>query len=404
MHVAIAIVVIAWMNNGIFTYLLPYFPNYMRWGLFLIWFSLALITSRKYFETFLNQAWPLLLFYFYVLFVSLFANSVGVYAKSISYLIIVYSIFLYYFDKKLQKYLIGFITIDCIIIGINTYLNLKSNPMIVRYLSTGTEVRARLLGDSIFQCVGNYGYFYSLVSIILLLTFLTFYLGYKRILSISILLAFVFLLIKASYTMAILLAFIFIFITLVAKFNKYKTVAVILLTIFSLFIFHKSIGGVFEYLADNKSLPKVVSVRFDEVGLLLKGSDLEGTDLMSRQNLYSVSFKSFLNNIFTGVINSNKEYGVGGHSAWLDLIATFGLFSILFFMFLYKAYKFCIKRLPRNFLPFVKIYWVYYITLGLLNTVLFPNMFTIWFLYLPLLINYYFNKKTEPILEGLIVQ
>ena len=54
------------------------------------------------------------------------------------------------------------------------------NPLIARYLATGagTEARERLLGTATFYGVGGYGYFYSLVSIILLLGFL--FLNYQK--------------------------------------------------------------------------------------------------------------------------------------------------------------------------------------------------------------------------------
>jgi hypothetical protein len=67
-----------------------------------------------------------------------------------------------------------FLFLDCVVVVINTYIHLQMNPLIARYLAAGpgTEARERLLGTATFYGVGGYEYFYSLVSIILLLGFL----------------------------------------------------------------------------------------------------------------------------------------------------------------------------------------------------------------------------------------
>jgi len=44
----LAFIVIAWLNSGVFTYVVPYIPNYIRWGLFLAWFCLALTSNKKF--------------------------------------------------------------------------------------------------------------------------------------------------------------------------------------------------------------------------------------------------------------------------------------------------------------------------------------------------------------------
>jgi len=86
---ALAFIVITWLNYGTFTYAMPYIPNYIRWGLFLVWFVLALTSNKKFAKAFFVQCWPLLLFYFYMILISFFIEkNISVYIKSISYLII----------------------------------------------------------------------------------------------------------------------------------------------------------------------------------------------------------------------------------------------------------------------------------------------------------------------------
>ncbi|MEH7106442.1 hypothetical protein, partial [Bacillus sp. JJ1764] len=81
-HLFLAIIIIAWLNNGIFTFLMPYVINYIRWGLFFVWFGLALIIRRKFVQIFIFQCWPLLVFYLYINIISIFVNrDLSVYIK-----------------------------------------------------------------------------------------------------------------------------------------------------------------------------------------------------------------------------------------------------------------------------------------------------------------------------------
>lgn len=394
---ALAFIVIAWLNYSTFTYVMPYVPNYIRWGLFLVWFGLALTSNKKFAKTFFVRCWPLLFFYFYVVFISSFVEKdLKLYIKSISYLIMVYSIFLYYFSeryKKFQKFLCTFLFLDIIVVAINTYLQLQVNPVLARYLSTGVETRERLLGAAAFYGVGSYGYFYSLVSIILLLGFLLLNYRKKKFLSLLLIFAFTGLLIQASFTIAILFTFSFLTLLVVIRYtNKYIFIVITMLGIIILLIFPGIFPSIFGQLANIEGIPYEVSVRFDELALFLSGNDISGTDVNARLSLYLQSMNTFINNILTGTTLTNTNmYSAGGHSAWLDLLANFGLFSIPFFVFLFKAYEYCKSKIPKKFKTFYKVYWLYYICLGFVNTLLFSNIYTVWFLFLPLFISSYFK-------------
>jgi len=392
MHKALALIVIAWMNYGFFTYAMPYVPNYIRHGFYFAWLGLALISNKRFLNTFIVQLWPLFLFYFYIIFLFLFVNSdLVLYTKSMAYLIMVYSIFLYYFNdkhKKFQKFLCAFLILDCIAVGINTYFKLQINPMLVRYLSTGIETRERLLGSDAFYGVANYGYSYALVSIILLLGFLFLNYRKRKLLIFLLILAFTALLIQASYTIAVLFTAIFLTLLFILKYsNKYTFVAIALIGVMTPLIFPNIFASIFNQFADIKGISDTVSMRFKEIAYFFSGINMSGTDLNARLNLYSQSMDAFANNILMGIsVTDSNIYSAGRHSAWLDLLAQFGLFSIPFFVFLFNAYKYCKNRVPKNFRLFVNVYWLYFILLGFVNTLLFANIFTIWFLFLPLVI------------------
>ena len=394
-HMAFAFIVISWLNLGTFTYVMPYMANYIRWGFYFAWFGLALTRNEKFVKNFFDQCWPLLSFYCYLFLLSLVVEkNLEVYIKSISYLIMVYSIFLYYFDeryRKFQKILVVFLFLDIVVVGINTFIHLQLNPQIARYLATGKET----LGTGTFCGIGSYGYFYSLVSIILLLGFLFLNYSKKKFLVLLLIIAFSGLLIQAAFTIAILFMFGFFALLIIIRYtDKYTFIAVALalLGIIILLTFQGTFALIFEQLSDIESIPHVVSVRFKELALFFSGNNIIGTDVNVRFSLYLQSMNTFINNILTGTVLTNTNmYSAGGHSAWLDLLANFGILSIPFFIFLFRAYKYCINRIPLIFRPFVKVYWLYFICLGFVNTLLFANICNIWFLFLPLFISSFFK-------------
>ena len=407
-QMGLALIVIAWMNNGIFTYAMPYVPNFIRWGLYGIWLGLALISSKKFVTTFVLQCWPLLLFHLYILFLSFFIEKdyLHVYIKSISYLIMVYSILLYYFCSKysrFQKVLVTFLFLDCVFLAINTYIQLQLNPLLVRYLATATETKERLLGTTVFYGVGNYGYFYALVSIILLLGFLFLNYNKRKLLVFLLIFTLTALLIKASFTIAILFTGIFLTLLVILRYTtKYTFVFIVLLGVMTLLIFQGLFASMFSQLADVKGISAEISIRFDEIAQFFSGNDVSGTDLIIRQNLYAQSIDAFANNIMMGIsLTDSNVYSAGGHSAWLDLLARFGLFSLPFFAFLFKAYKYCKSIVPLNFKMFVKVYWLYFICLGFINTTFYANIYTIWFLFLPVFINSFFgiSEKSSVVIQ-----
>lgn len=395
-HMALALIVIAWMNFGLFSYALPYIPNIIRYGFYFAWLGLAIVGNKDFVKTFIIQAWPLLLFYFYMILMSYFVGTdLGFFIRNLGYLIMVYSIFLYYFNgnsRRFQQLLCVFLILDCVAIGINTFIQLQIDPRIARFLTTGLDPAE----GAAFLGVGSYLYFYPLVAIILLLTFLL--LNQRKYISLLILLIAlsIAVLIQAAFTIAILLTFIFVIsMTIIRYTGKYTFIALVLIGIITLLMFTGVFAAMFEQLAGIEGLPYDVSVRFYQFANLfaVDGNDVSGTVLEIRTSKYLYSLDLFLNNILTGGMATNSNSG--GHSSWLDLLATYGVFSFLLFIFLYQAYKYCKDRVPRMFMPFVKIYWLYFILVGLINPILYSTSYIMWFLFLPMFISCYFQKETN---------
>lgn len=400
-HKVLAFITIAWLNNGLFTYIMPYYPNTLRWGTFVLWFVLAIFMKPKFTKTFFSQCWLFLAFLAYTLLLSLFSNLqyLGLYLKNLTYLMMVYSIFLYYFDNRyrvFRKWIVKFLILDYSFLAINSYIHLLANPELARFLSAAPDTQA-MLGIGSYQGVGNYAYFYGLVPINLLFGFLFLNTQKMRLLYlIPIILMFIVTL-KASFTIAILFTLTFLFVIAVTKYiNKYLLILVTPLIFFILMLSQKPIGLMLNNLAYSNQLSNDVSVRLSEISSLLLNESMNGSDLLERLNRYSMSITSFVHNFFFGIsIPYNIGFSEGGHSSWLDLLALFGLFSLAFFTFLFKSYKYCLKNSPVIFKPFIRIYWFYFCCLGIINTLLFSNIFTVWFIFLPFFIKSFFESKQQ---------
>lgn len=400
-HFCLALFVLAWMNNGFFSYISPYFPGFLRWLLYIAWLGLAVMKSGTYFSTLIKHTWPLVLFIAYISIVSFFSDEMylSIYISSFFYLVFIYSIFLYYFQKgytNFLKVIIVYIFTEYIFLAINSFIKLQQNPLLSRILTADSGTIESNLGISRLAGVGTYAYFYSAVAIIISLFFLLFYTKLNKIIVMVSLVLFIGVLIKSSFTLALLFTIIFTLILLLIRFTKNPVFTIPFL---SLIIIMLQVNGYFVALFVRLSkisfISPEVSIRFLEIVDFLSGKKIEGSDLASRLDLYNKSLQAFGHHILTGTsLFKNTIYIAGDHSAWLDLLARFGLVSILLFIFLYKVYAYTMKSIAPKYKVLVRIYWIYFIILGIVNTLFFASIFVVWILFLPIAISV-IQKKTE---------
>lgn len=149
-HIILAVILVLWLNQGIFEFIQDFIPGIMRWGIFIIWISMSFLLDINYHKRFIKFQWPLLIFFVLIIFISVYANNLLIdFLKTFLYLIMITSIFLFYFEhknSKIRKLLIMLILLDLFIVGINTYINLQINPLLARYLSQGMDVQKAILG------------------------------------------------------------------------------------------------------------------------------------------------------------------------------------------------------------------------------------------------------------------
>lgn len=389
-HAALALAVIAWLNIGVASFASNQVSNYIRWGVFALWLGLAILSERGFTRLVIGECWPLLVLATYMLIASVLGDaSIDLYQNGIYYLLAVYSIFLFYFKERyraIQKIFVWYLVFDAIVIGINTSLALARNPMLARYLATAASTRDSILGEETFYAVGGYAYAYSLGAIILALGFTIVHASRLWIPCVLALVAASSLLLRAAFSIAIILVVgIALAVTIGKLLRRYGRGGLTLVGVTGLACLF-AVGGPFlRYVSTSGALPEVVAVRVGEVGAALSDVSGAGSDLSIRLGVYEESIVAFQNNaLFGTAVNPLSSHAAGGHATWLDLLATFGWFGATMFIFLLKAYRFTLAHVHREGKGLVEAYWLYFVLLGMVNPLLLANIFTTWFLLLPL--------------------
>jgi len=395
-HLFLAISVLIWLNAGIYTYLTEYIPNALKLLVFGIWLFIACL-KKGYLKSIILKTWTLIFFYSLIILYNCFNqnDTMQILMKNIQYIIIIFSIFLYYFDIKYLKYqkiIIAILALDIIYVGLNTTINLSVNPQLARILSSTPEIQEQLLGMSSIKGIGNYGYFYGLVMVVLILFYKLIYDNKYRFFNGSLCLLSIILIIQAQFTIAILFVFLFVILLLFSKIlhSKARIIASIL-TFFAFVMIYSFLPNILISISNLNGLPSEVSIRFKELANLSLGMEMGGTDLGLRFQLYTQSINAFCSNIITGSVLGIEN--VGGHSTWLDMLGLYGLFSVMFFTFFIKVFKYMRMQFRGANRMFINKVWLYYAFLGIVNTTLFANIFIILFIFLPFSISILENRN-----------
>jgi len=208
----------------------------------------------------------------------------------------------------------------------------------IGYLQYPNVGRSAVMSDELYVSIGMGGYGYVFASVFIVIGF-SFFLSregrsqVKPIVKLFFIIAvFILLLhmIMASYATSL----IFVFIGLLVVFLKTSFITNIFLMtlLLGLFVFaHDFVGEMFfalgELLENNQDLQEK-AVEFGYI--FTEGGEEEVTQLPYRLELYKRSFITFLNNPLFGIYGPFGETGpVGGHAGWLDVMARYGLFTVV---------------------------------------------------------------------------
>lgn len=392
-HLLLAIFVLLWLNAGTYSYISDYIPTYIKITMYGLWLGLAIITKKKYVDDLVKLTLPLLFFMIIVKTSSIFASNTNLeaYLTNFIYAWIIASISIYYIKDKKEniKIILVVLIIDIIYVGINTFVNLIANPLISRLLSAGSDVKYKLIGDmGAFKAIGSYAYCYSLVMLFLVILDFTIKCKKNKILHIIELALISLLLLKAQFTIAILLTIIFCAKIVIDNMEKKKIVKYLLLLMIYVGIILLPV--IIKSITQLDMLPSEIKIRLIEINNAIQGTeDVDNTDLHSRMALYEKSIKTFGSNI---IIGSWGENNIGGHSTFFDYFGLYGTFAIFLILFYSNMYRYVKNNIGTKGQIILKNIWLYYLTLSIINTVIFTTLTVMLFVVVPFFIKFAYER------------
>ncbi len=383
-----AIYIVFWLSVGVFKTLIGSIPSIISYGiaLFFVFFSSLRgnLCSKN-----IKILFPIIsILVFLVLLGLINSYYYEYYIRGFLYLLIILFIYLYYTldkNKKRKYWLIAGITFDMVVVGINTFIQLLINPNAVRWASTGSTEYLDRLTDINFSVFGTYVYFYGVIAYML---YLIFYIKKKGKYSLIAACLYIFLFIlniKASYSIALLIIAFFSFLIVIfcdEKNNYFKIAFIIVIAILMIFL----LPTIFNTLANIVTLSNDIRMRAGEMSKFFSGNSISGTEMEYRILLYNDGFKSFFDTYGLGNQIIKTNYILHGHSTIPDLLGSFGIFSITYFLFIKNFTQYFKSNVPSFRKSFISIWLLSYLLLAVLNPMLSATIMLYWFLYVPLVV------------------
>lgn len=387
-HLAAGAFIVLWLDVGVASAFMTALPGVVKISVLGLWLFIAAARSMPFFGTLTVNAWPLAAMLLVTILYAAEVAQSGQYTQGIGYLLIAFALSCFYAQEHVRRernVLMGVMLADLAVTGARTLVALQTDPQLARYLATTEENRSEVYGAQSFAGLGGYGYAYSLAA--LLVVILYFLVRSTRKAGLITVLGFgMLVLVEMAFTTSIILVLVlgvgFVIHDLVRKpglrMMLYATAII------------GWISGVYTAtLTAVAALPWVspdVQVRLVELARFLAGESSTGSDLGTRVERWTDSVEAFMSSGVFGLAGrggTNQE--TGGHSQWLDLLASYGLWLLLPAIFLAFAWRLCRTRLSPVGAGAVGRAWVFFLVLGLVNTLLFSTIVLTWMFLLPAL-------------------
>lgn len=287
------------------------------------------------------------------------------------YLLIFMFIFSVYSDKQYENdrsVILSIWLVDTVISCIYSIYRLIDEPNLSRMLSTGTyhttEEAIRARG------IISFGVIYGLALFLIALFYLIIMKKEKRIVNIILLTLFITALFLAQFLIAVILAAIgFVWIIFINNPGKadntrlrvlgFIIIGVICILGLPLFISLSTQFQLFGY---------EINARLEEILLLFKGENLEGTDILARFSQYFISLSAFVSSFGLGKI-AFSSVQVGSHSQWLDGFGNYGIIFALYIVAFFIFRRFMIQRLPnKKSKQLYSLIFAIYVVMSFINT------------------------------------
>lgn len=286
------------------------------------------------------------LFWFFIFFISLipyvisnsFAGSDYLSVFGVYYLSFIGIFINYYYmflkrDYKTLKSIALTAIVFYVIGSIQTYIGLLQHPLAARMLA-GAIVRDPQLGITYSELgIGGFGYIYSACFVAMSLVFLLkqkIKIRHKIYIIIS-LISMILMILKASYATAILILLFGSIVIIILDRGKSLFISLMLVFIIFLVVPSEVEGNLMKKFASIFSSNEIIYERILDLSNIFTG-DIDQTLTGNRRDKYLSSLYTFFKFPMFGVygpLGNQKFNMIGGHSGWLDFLASYGLFSTI---------------------------------------------------------------------------
>lgn len=254
-------------------------------------------------------------------------------------------------NNQLRSLLIVFIIALSISVVATTYVGFL-DPMALREYGFGNAVGNEMSEAAKYRSMGmmSYSVAHAMSVASVGLSVLICYEEKKwvKIISLVLLLLIVRLLFVMTITTALLLAVIGSVVIIASYLSKGKFIRTVLFALLLFVAFF--LTGISAFFLDfsESSNTQIFSKLEDFFSFVQTGTS--SGQLEGREGLYSTSINSFLSNpIFGGAKDDGSRTSIGQHSFFMDYLAYYGLFALLFFIAWWKEFKMCINKIDRKF-------------------------------------------------------
>lgn len=381
----LAALIILWLNAGMYSFVQRIIPGIFMYGIFMIWF-ICVIKNDMFITKFIKWTTTIIPSFILLFIMYIFHNSslTKSYIMFFVYLVIISAISIYYqFDNDGRKILYKVWLFDVFAVVFNTFLKIKSNPLVIRNMSANASVFESLFGGKLYGVAS----FSNILCYIVIMLFL-----YSKIMNKrknfnkgDLIGCIVLLLLILKSQIAILIAFALIglgLITLVSFFKDIRKLLVFFFLITLLFVgIYKYIPGMLSYISTIEVLPELLRVKALDVAWIISGSSNKLMDATIRMQQYENDIKCFIANPLLGTLGDSTN--IGGHSTWIDLLGMYGISSMIVMIWHFGIMKRIVKSVANEDKIMVTIIVIIFSIIGIIDPIFFQNVYMVFIFVIP---------------------
>ncbi len=278
-------------------------------------------------------------------------------------------------DYEFRRFLSRFILTLLGLTVLSTLAGLITDPMVARNMATGLTEEYGLRTYSL-RNIGGYGFIYSLVLVIPLIIAAIRFSDIKKSYLVLFLALAIFCIFRSQYSTALCLSIVALTTIFFGnKLTPIKLCGFVLCEAMFLSILFSLLPAFIDWVSGLGPQASFMAYRLrDFLGTISGSTGIRGLERTQRAEM---SWNIFLNNPLLGNLSATSMSEIGGHSTFLDLLASMGLLAVPFIIFFILAvFGRTLKRLvPEGVKPYSLVTFLLFFILGCINTVL--SSFTI---------------------------